>query len=90
MIGLAQQINRDLLENVLPCDVDQMQLNRGVRFALDWNLLQRVLTPLSHLVVMIEDLLGELVNDLCLADGGFARHDHSRSQNRHFYNLLLI
>lgn len=67
-----------------------MELHSLVRFGLDRNLLDVVLTTLGHHVVVIEGLLANLVDKASLADGWFPRHYHSGSQNRHFFEFKSL
>ena len=68
MIGLAQQVKCDVLEDVLAGDVDHVELDLGVASRLDRHLFESVFASLRHHVVMVELLLDILMDDLCLAD----------------------
>ena len=91
LVCLAQQVKRDILEDVLASDVNHVQLDQSVAPAWDGHLLESVFASLSHHVVVIELLLHELVNDLGFSHARLARNYDSRSQNRHFtfYNSNL-
>ena len=59
-----------------------MQFNPAVGiFLLKLDILDMVLTPLGHHVLVIELLVYGLVNQACLADSGFSRNDDSGSQD---------
>lgn len=77
LVGLAQQIKGDLLENVLPSNVDKVQLHTVVGAALRLDLLDLVLAALGHHVVMVELVLQVLVDYLSLSYSGFSRDHHS-------------
>lgn len=81
LIGFAQEIESNFLENVLTCDVDQVQLNRGVATLFVLDFFDLVLATLSHHVVMVEGVPQVLVNNLGLADGRFTGNDDSRAQS---------
>ena len=83
LVGFPQEVEGDLLEYVLACYVDQVQLNRAVALAFDGHVFHCVLTALGHHVVVIELAFRELMDDLGLAYCGLACDDHSRSENRH-------
>jgi len=81
LVSLAKKVQCDILEDVLASDIDQMELYLGVRLGLNRHLLESVLAPLGHHVVVVELLLDVLVDDLRLAHARFTRHYNSRSQN---------
>lgn len=82
-VGLAQQLERYLLEYVLPRYVNEMKFHSLVSFALDVDFLDVVLAALRHHVVVVEGALDDLVDQGGLADGGLACYDNSRSQDGH-------
>lgn len=61
-VGFPKKFKGDFLENVLACDVDQMEFNSLVRLALDGHLLDVVLAALGHQVVVVEGALHDLVH----------------------------
>ena len=87
-VGFAEELKGDLLEDVLPSDIDQVKLYALVRLTLNWYLLDVVLAALSHHVVVVEGLLANLVDEASLADCGLTRYNHSRTQYRHILILF--
>ena len=81
LVGLAKQVQSDVLEDVLSSDVDHVELDVGVAAPLNRHLLERVFAALSHHVIMVEVALAVLVDDLGLADAVFAGDDHARSKD---------
>lgn len=61
-VCLAQQLERYLLEYVLPRYVNEMKFNSLVSFALDANFLDVVFAALGHHVVVVEGTLDHLVD----------------------------
>ena len=88
LVRLAQQVEGDVFEDVLASDIDHVQLDQGVAPALDRHLLEGVLTPLRHHVIVVELLLHVLVDYLGLPHAGLPRNYNSRSQNRHIDIVL--
>ena len=81
LVGFAEQVESDLLENVLACNVDQVQLDTRVGRLLGLDLFDLVLAALGHHVVMVERVTQVLVNNLGLAHGGLTRDDYARAQS---------
>ena len=77
LICLAEQVECDILEDVLPRDVNHVEFDESVAASFNGHLLQSVLTPLRHHIIVIELLPNMLVDNLSLADAGFARNDHA-------------
>lgn len=72
-ICFAQKFVRNFLENVLSCDIQQMQLDSCVGL-FNHDVFYCVFTPLRHVIVVIELLLGHLLDDLCFSDGWFSHN----------------
>jgi len=60
-ISFGEQFHCDFLEDVLPRNVNQMELNCRVS-SLNADFLDVVLTTLSHVVVVIECALNDVVH----------------------------
>ena len=87
-VGFPEEFKGDLLEDVLPSDVDEVKLYALVRLPFNGYLLDVILAALGHHVVVVEGLLANLVDEASLADCGLTRYDHSRTQYRHILILF--
>ena len=63
-----------------------MQLDGRVEFVFNGAVFDSVFDALSHHVVVVKLLCCDLLDELGLAGGRFARHDHSGAQGCHFSN----
>jgi hypothetical protein len=88
-VCLAEKFKCDLLEDVLPCNINQVKLYTIVRLALNRDLFDIVFAALSHHVVMVKALFADLVHQACLANSWFSCNNHTCSQDRHFIYYLI-
>ena len=77
MIRLAEQVECDILEDVLPRDVNHVEFDESVAATFNRHFLKSVLTPLRHHVIVIELLSDVLMDYLSLTNAGLARDDHA-------------
>ena len=85
-VGLAEQLERNLFENVLSRDVNAVQLHFLVRvFLVQLHLLDVVLAALRHHVLVIEGLIDCLVYEASFSDSWLSCNYNARPKNRHSF-----
>ena len=67
-VCLSEEFESDFFEDVLTCNIYQVELYAVIGFALNGDLLHIVLTALGHHVVVVEALLADLVHQASLTD----------------------
>ena len=84
-VGSTHELERDLFKDVLASHIDEMQLDsRVIILLIELDVLDMIVTTLSHHVVVVELLIDSLCDEASLADRGFTGDDYTRAQNGHF------
>lgn len=89
-VGFTQQLKGDLFEDVLTSYVNEVQFHSLIRLGFYWDLLDVILTALSHHVVVVECLLTDLIDQACLSNCRLTRYYDSCTQYRHFFLSIIL
>ena len=79
-VGLTEKFKSDLLKDILPSNVDAVELDPLVGILLiKSNVLDMVFTALGHHILMVEVLINGLVNEASFANCWFSGDDDTGS-----------